>query len=175
MYLKKITAIYYISFYFAQYRMYSDQKNQETNKVTVEHNSLSVKPKHIAGNFLNSLVVLVISTCSLSVKPKHIAGNFLNSPVVLVIGTCSLSVKPKHIAGNFLNSLVVLVISTCRVRLLRLLVSCMSITEMNITVFIFKICILSPLGLRRPGRPGHSLSSSYVTVRKSTKFLEQSN
>ena len=70
---------------------------------------------------------------------------------------------------------VLLVKNTCRVRLLHLLISCMSIAEMNIPVFILKICILSPHRLRRPGRPGHSLSSCYVTARKSTKCVEQSN
>jgi hypothetical protein len=47
--------------HFAQYKMYSDKKNQDTNKVNRRaqqpDDGLSVKPKHVAGNFLNSLMV----------------------------------------------------------------------------------------------------------------------
>jgi len=48
--------------------------------------------------------------------------------------------------------------------------------QLNILYHIYiPVFILSPLGLRRPGHPGHSLSSSYVTLRKSTKCVEQPN
>jgi len=62
MYIRKITAIYYISFYFAQYKMYSDQRKiQETNKgnnrAQQPDDGLFVPPKHVAGNFFNILMV----------------------------------------------------------------------------------------------------------------------